>query len=490
MDHNVTLNKIKELLSDAPSSLLKEVIKLSTNQLLSKEHNSPPCPSEEDLEKLFTYVPNALNKFSLEISTSPDTIDNEEHIPDESAFFQELRDELLSLGLHNRKSNKFKKNKPASQWVLTKPHNHPDLKNGLALNKFKCLSKLCKITNEHDETKGIMTGANINCYRGKNSRTRPHADDEKYINQESSVCTWSLDSEREFRIFRKKHWNEKHDDDDYLKSFTLQHGSLMFMHPGSQACTKHKVMPGDTNGRNLDDEDDISDLRFSISWRDIIYDDHECDTSTVSETNSSKNTQPKDTSLIFGTSISKYLDEKKLQGRRNIRVLNCSQSGAKLSDVSDQMDTLFTSEKIENERLNVKNVFICVGTNDVASLRNSTPNHLYVPIVNLLKKAKTLFNGANVYVQSVLPMTVTSRYTVGNVLYFNKLILKACAAEKCFYLDIFNNFLDKYGYNNAQLFRLNSRTNLIDVHLNSRGLGVLAKSYIDYIRGRFNPIKY
>ena len=82
------------------------------------------------------------------------------------------------------------------------------------------------------------------------------------------------------------------------------------------------------------------------------------------------------------------------------------------------------------EQLYIKNVFICVGTNDIAALRNNTPNHLYVPIVNLLKKAKTLFSGANVYVQSVLPMTVTSRYTVGNVLFFNKLILKACAANK------------------------------------------------------------
>ena len=240
MDHNnVTLNKIKELLSGAPPSLLKEVIKLSTNQLLSKEHNSAPCPSEEDLGKLFKYVPNALNTFSLEISTSPDNVENEEHSTDETEFFQELRDELLSLGLHKRKS----KNKPASQWVLSKPHNHPELKNALALDEFKYLSKLGKITNKHEETKGTMSGAIINVYRNKSSRTRPHADDEKYVNQESSVCTWSLGSEREFRIFRKSHRDVKHDDNQYLKSFNLQHGSLMFMHPGSQACTKHKVMP-------------------------------------------------------------------------------------------------------------------------------------------------------------------------------------------------------------------------------------------------------
>ena len=145
---------------------------------------------------------------------------------------------------------------------------------------------------------------------------------------------------------------------------------------------------------------------------------------------------------------------------------------------------------MEEECLNIRNVFICVGTNDVANLYDSNPNHLYNPIVSLLKKAKILFNGANIYFQSVLPMPIKSRFTVHNVLLFNKLILKVCAAEKCFYLDVFRNFIDRYGCNNFRLFRFNSSTNCMDVHLNSLGLGVLAKSYIDYIRGRYNPIKF
>ena len=92
-----------------------------------------------------------------------------------------------------------------------------------------------------------------------------------------------------------------------------------------------------------------------------------------------------------------------------------------------------------------------------------------------------LFSGAKIFFQSLLPMKVVSKSTVSNILSFNRLVLKAYASEKCFYLDVFKNFLDSYGYNNAHLFRWNTHKNLIDVHLNSGGLGVLARSYIDHI---------
>ena len=512
MENINTLENIKALLTDAPESVLKDIIKFSTNLLLSKDKSSPPVPSEEELDKLFTYVPNALNRFSLEVSTSlpsvPDILvtnndvadspvpigpTNSEYAIEENDFFNEVRKEVLSLGLHKRSA----KQKPATQWVLVKPHKHRHLRNAMKLDKFKYLSRLHDITNGHEECKGTMKGAIINVFSKESSRTRPHSDDEPYINQESSICTWTIGDEREFRIYPKKHSGDNHNDNDYIRSFTPQHGSLMIMQPGSQACTKHKVMPGKKDlCTSVDVDDDLSGLRISISWRDIIYDTYESETSTSGTNNVSQekvgnnNTKLKDTSVIFGTSISKYLEERKLQGRYNIGVVNCSQSGARIADVSSQMDAFFTSEKIENEGLKIKNVFISVGTNDVAILQHKSPNHLYLPLLNLLKKAKMLFCGANIYFQSLLPMTVTSRFTVNNVLSFNKLLLKVCASEKCFYLDVFKNFLDSYGYNNIQLFRWNRRTNLIDVHLNSRGLGVLARSYIDHIRGRFNPIKY
>ena len=161
-----------------------------------------------------------------------------------------------------------------------------------------------------------------------------------------------------------------------------------------------------------------------------------------------------------------------------------------IPDVSAQMDSFFTSDVMERESLKIKNVFICVGTNDVAKLHQG-PSHLYLPIVNLLKKAKMLFKGANIFFQSLLPMPILSQFTRSNVLQFNKLALKACAAQKCYYLDVFSKFLDSHNCINPRLFRFNYSRNCIDVHLNSVGLGLLARSYIEYIRPhRFNPLKF
>ena len=483
------LDQLKELLDNATKGDIHEIIKYATNLLLSKGHSSAPPPNEDDLNKLFKYVPDALHKNSLDISTD-DVLDKGELVPNPEEFQQEIFEELLSLNLHKKKSKK-----PLTQWILDKPNKHPHLRNGLSTDRFKCLKKLGQITNEYDGVTGTMKGAIINCFRGKNSRTHPHADDESYINQDSSICTWSFGVTRGFNIFEKKRENPK-----CLRTFTLENGSLMVMQPGSQSCTKHKVMAPDTNNTSMnleshvDDDDDLSDLRFSVSWRDLHDDDPDSSDTSNSGLNEVEkdcnNTDQMDTSVIFGTSISKYLNERKLQGRKNITVINYSQSGARIADVSNQMDDFFSSDKIENDKLKIKNVFISVGTNDVALLQQKTPNHLYIPLLNLIKKAKMLFSGAKIFFQSLLPMTVTSKFTVSNVLSFNRLVLKACASEKCFYLDVFKNFLDSYGYNNAHLFRWNSRKNLIDVHLNARGLGVLATSYIDHIRGRFNPIKY
>ena len=255
------------------------------------------------------------------------------------------------------------------------------------------------------------------------------------------------------------------------------------MQPGSQRSTKHKVMPSNS-----------SEVRFSISFRRILTDNQQNgDPEDIFPTDANDDVDNDgnkfiNTSVIFGTSISKYLDEKKLQGKRDIKVINCSVSGATIPDVSNQMDTFNTSDHVVNGKLNVRNTFICVGTNDVAKLKNST-SHLYLPLVNLLKKAKMLFKGAKIYLQSLLPMSIKTNFTASNVLSFNKLALKACAAEKCFYLDVSRNFLDAYGCNNIRLFSLNWRTRMVDVHLNSVGISVLARSYIECIRGRFNSIK-
>ena len=484
MSHVNLIEQFKKLISDAPVSTLKEIITISTNLIIENEKPSSTQLSEDELSNTFKYIPDIFNVKSLDVSSREldhsdnDLENNLESFNDES-FMQELELEFRSLGLDKKNPNR-----PATQWILNEPHDHPDLKNALPTSKFKAIPKLMSLMNSHDECVGTLSGGLVNFSRAGCSRRNPHADDEDYIDQETSIMTFSLGADREFAIYEKKR-----NDPQLLKKFTLKNRSVMVMQPGSQGSTKHMVMSSSTT------DDVFSGERFSFSCRGLLKSNKELqgdspDVSSPAGVSDNISSTVKNTSVIFGTSISKYLDEKKLQGKKeNIRVINCSVSGAMIPDVSTQMDAFFTSD-IRDREEKIKNVFICVGTNDVTKLQHG-PNHLYLPIVNLIKKAKLLFKGANIYFQSLLPMPLLSQFTRSNVLKFNDIVLKACVAQKCFYLDVFGKFLDEYYCINPHLFRFNQSRNCIDVHLNSVGLGILARSYIDYIRPRrFNPIKF
>ncbi len=101
---------------------------------------------------------------------------------------------------------------------------------------------------------------------------------------------------------------------------------------------------------------------------------------------------------------------------------------------------------------------------------------------NLVSKIKTYYPGATIYIQSLLPQRVQNAYTVSNVMGFNKLLLKLSALHRCFYLDIFTDFLGENKHPNPSLYRWDG------VHLSNKGLSVLARCFIAQIRGRFNPI--
>lgn len=75
-----------------------------------------------------------------------------------------------------------------------------------------------------------------------------------------------------------------------------------------------------------------------------------------------------------------------------------------------------------------------------------------------------------------MPRTVQNAYTVNNVLGFNKLLVRLCALNKCLYLEIFSQFLDRITMNhpNPSLYRWD-------------GVYLLAREFIDKIHGRFNP---
>ena len=479
------LNQYKDLIKDVSVSTLRQIVKFTSNIITHKEREHTNQPSEEELEKLFKYVPNLLdsNTGSLDVSTNIIPVSTSHKvIENHDDFMNELHLELSSLGLENRSSKRV-----STQWVLCEPES-VNLPSVLPMGKFKCIPKLCELVNQQEECKGQMNGCLVNYYPSKCSRSNPHSDKESYIDQEASICTFSLGQTRDFSIFTNDH-NPKH-----LKTFTLCEKSLMLMQPGSHSVTKHKVMESFS--------DDSS--RWSISFRHIIpsknitnewpYSDHKINNANDHVSNSNdtngctltNNLSVDVSTIILGTSITHGLIPSKLSGKSGKTIINLSQRGEKIDDLSKVIDDFYVGKHScydtlpSNAHMNIKNIFICVGTNDIRHAEHGI-NHLFSPLMDLLQKVKNYYPLAKIIVQSSLPQIIENKFTVKNVLSLNKLLFKVCAAQRIFYMDVFKYFLLPNFYPNKQLYWDN-------VHLNKKGLGVLARAYIQLIRGRYNPL--
>ena len=435
-------------------------IVLHCSNLLQQRESAKKLVSNEFLLNNFKYLPNFLTKpsNSLDIST---------HLPEQNydgdQFVSDLRLELESLGLEDNKNSKVK-----TQWLVSNPVSHPDLKNAKPLDKYEQISKLMSLVNKHEDVVGEVNGCIVNCFRNESARHYPHADDEKYIDQTCSIATLSIGPTRCFNIYEKKHKPVK-----VLKSFNVESGSLMLMQPGSQSMTKHKI----------EKQTESSDtVRYSISFRKLI--DRDEHTATMGAKNVSPPTPTPEppTTLIIGTSIPDDLNEHKLAGRhKSAKVIKLCKRGAHVKQISDLVDGFYKSKDCNPS--NVDKVIMSIGTNDIRYCRNGV-GHLFFPVRNLVQKVKTLFPLARIYIQSLIPIRYHQNNPgnlkiVENVLEFNKLLLKAAAEENCFFFNMFDKFLDPtparvpipHYYRDA-------------VHLSSAGLSILARSYIEIIRGR------
>ena len=308
----------------------------------------------------------------------------------------------------------------------------------------------------------------VNYYADGAARTRPHADDESYIDQSCPIACFSIGQTREIGIFDKK-------DGQLVGKHALQSGSLLIMKPGAQANTKHQVLPV-RSGQCSE--------RFSVSFRKIRYTEVKDEWPFVDKSSATppQQTRPTNckTTLVLGTSIPFFLDYDKLSGSSGkVKVASLCQRGAKISDLNNVLDEHY---KNEDPSENVDKVILSVGTNDLRNNKRSTVGHLYTPMDNLISKIKTYYPGATIFIQSLLPQRVQNAFTVSNVLGFNKLLLKLSAMNKCYYLDIFADFLGSNSHPNPDLYRWDG------VHLSNKGLSVLARAYIAKIRGRFNPV--
>ena len=474
------VNQFRSLITSTNIRTLRELLTITSNALNNQlnPRTATPNPDSEEFNKLFTYVTPASFFNSGFTDTNRTLRSSSNQNGTGSDLLDRLRLELDSLGLDQTNST----SKVRTKWLLNPGTDttHAHLKNAGNIDSFPAICQLRdKITNL-SQCQGTMTGCIVNCYRDNGARTRPHADDESYIDQSSSICTLSLGETREIGIFANSHRDPKK-----LKTFELHSGSVFMMHPGSQAKTKHRVFPKKPNQTNIS----IDGIRYSISFRSFNAGPTVA-TGVQAAVETSDINDKIDTTIIFGSSIPKRLDCKKLAGRSGKSVINLAVGGAKIPDMLKHMDQFFsgehqyfqTEDAIPIDNMDINNVIFSVGTNDVLKIRHRVSS-LYIPIQNLLRKAKAMFQ-CKIHFQGLIPIPNQPRETAQKVYEFNEMAIKACRSERCFYLEVISKFLECTHFEKFFIVKRNGET---DIHPNRLGNSILARMYIAIVRDYFNP---
>ena len=464
----------------------------------------------ETLNSLITKGKNsALN--TILAAKPEDYIRYEGQLLDKSSFdYCALTAELESLNI-NQCSNAS--DAPRTKWLTTTDQNyswssssgHVTVKHPLGIENYNIIHSVMQDLNARYNVD--LNSCLVSYFKNGQSKMKYHDDNEETLDQTSPMCILSLGAERTVDFIH-------HGQDGRSKplhSLTPADGSLYIMEAGCQQFFQHRVR-GDKG---------ISSDRFSLSFRRMIPSSvittettlHPSQlpaqppttaptlpstieiperivpsapalsdlsgtasleqTSTPSRVNQSpasgatRSHGPKrrKTTVIFGSSITKWIRAKNL-GLKGRKVINVSNSGAKIRDLTNSLRDFYESNE-EARADNIEKIIISIGTNDVKFGQHGV-GHLKKYLLDLAHTAKELFPHAIVIFQSCLPIQIKYKYTVSNVLEFNSMLKNLCFEFNFVYLDCFVEFLaSDYNDFNKSLYS--------DwLHLNGKGLAILA----------------
>lgn len=348
-----------------------------------------------------------------------------------------------------------------------------------------------------------MNSCLINYYKSGNSRVRYHDDNEDDMDQTEPICILSIGSKRTVDFL--------YQDQDYrsrpVHSISPVDGSLYTMKSGCQQIFKHRVKkdtrvtsdryclsfrrrktveeettptpaePGNISSPVKRMIQQLESGTFSPPTSDLTIDPKEHKSSPPPHEHKSspppQNEKPqsratreksKNTTVLFGTSITSRIDGPQL-ATRGRKVINISQSGAKIRDIKRNMEFFHANNSAAPY---VDKIVFSFGTNDIKYSRRGVL-HLKQVIIDLVLTAKSLFPGCIILIQCCLPIKDAYWYTCNNVLSFNRLLSNICSNFNCIYIDCFRYFLSPDGSDS------NYHLYYDWLHLNNVGLGVLAR---------------
>lgn len=452
-----------------------------------------------DLKLFQRTISKELNKIS-NVTTVEQAVKFVKHIPEfvtDETLLDDIRDEVKSLNLDDDTT----RDTVDTRWlnISDKPYIYKGStkKPVLPISNYPSISKLMGRVNSDPNTTGDANSCLVSIFPSGATQLGWHADDEEgQISPSSSISSFSLGSERSILFRRKNIINTRNSSTNtqVLLNYTLSNGSLTVMHPGCQDALKHNV-PADP---------DCTEVRFSLSFRKF---QNECEDELQAPLDApiSQNlnktggidplgNQNKDTShdkfktrahLFVGDSLYSKLDGNKLKRGRNIKIINISEGGSKISKVKTSIE-LFHEEC--KDVYSVTKIFVSAGTNDIRYAKYGV-KHLRAPYKDLISTIKRLFPEADIWCQSLLPVPLHQRFNIANdVIAMNDIVYDVCLLEKTFYIDMLTPFLDRESnnyYRNEYLFQHHNT-----VHPNRQGMGILASTYIKLIREKFNPAGY
>ena len=457
------LGKINSLLNEADSNIAKSVKK----HLLSQFHNE--LKKDAIQYDLKSELPNLVQYFPGYLDTNKDEV-----------LLANIEIELDKIMKENPSKININKSQTSSLWIGSVPYSYTGSSHPIFdLTNNPAISDTMDHLNKDERFGGFNSCLLIN-YPDEHAALSLHSDDEKdQLDLSHPIAIIHVGGSRDLEFYPKSYLkSHRHVKLAPVKTVSKEHGSLTVMYPGCQEALCHRVAKSSDKKPGC----------WALSFRKVPTEESSAEASfhsaeiSFNNPNRKKPVIPKKPmTLILGTSITVDLKEEKMARRNNI-CHNISGHGHKIADIDKELDKFYKASD-EFSDCQVVKVIISVGTNDIRNCKGNI-NHLKTPLTNLIDKIKLYFPGVKVFLQSVLPVRIENEFTVRNVKRFNSMLFNTCREHKCFYIDIFRNFLTVGGHFNESLFKHDG------CHLKIGCLGILARSFIRVINSReiFNPL--
>ena len=410
-----------------------------------------------------------------------------DYIPDfcsDSELLAAVREECDQLKL---KPSGRDSSSPGTQWLSTssEPYIYSDsdpVHNALPISSFPSITKLLDLVNLSTEVVGPLDSCHIVKYESDNASLRLHADDEPFIDQNKTICAFTLGCDRTIEFYTKSK-RPKH-----VIKFRMEENGMVIMRPGAQQNLKHCVR---AEVRNSVSDKPQGQVRYSLSFRARAVKDPSPASNPVppsspespptpipsaSAPSVAPQKQKEFVSLIAGDSFAARMDTAKL-GKKRIEVVNLAQGGKKMKDVTKQLE----EHKARFPEREVVKIIISVGTNDLRN-ENVTRDVLKGQFKHLCTNIKRIYPNSRVFFQSLLPLPLKHQSdwsTNRRVIDLNNIIFRECSYRNFYFIDVFFSFCKYSKKHNEPISRFDRNFEENGIHPNSGiGMGILARNYI------------